>query len=113
MTIADGLMIGAVLLAPLVAIQVQKILEGWKEINERKERVFKTLMSTRARRLDHSHVEALNMIDLVFTGDPVCEKWTEFLYFSIRNFFISFHYTYGNITIVLRCFYPREKGDVK
>ncbi len=41
--------------------------------------IFKTLMSTRARRLDHSHVEALNMIDLVFSGDYVCEKWTEYL----------------------------------
>jgi len=79
MTIADGLMIGAVLLAPLVAVQVQKWLEEWKEKNERKEQIFKTLMATRARRLDHSHVEALNMIDLVFKGDPVCDKWTEYL----------------------------------
>jgi Family of unknown function (DUF6680) len=79
MTIADWLMIGAVLLAPLIAVQVQKWLEYWREKRMRKINVYKTLMSTRAARLDPSHVTALNMIDLEFQEKPVIEKWREYM----------------------------------
>lgn len=79
MTIADWLMITSVLLAPLLAVQAQKWLESWKEKKERKKQIFKTLMSTRATRLDPSHVWALNMIDLEFEEEPVREKWVEYM----------------------------------
>lgn len=59
-------MILAVLLAPLVAVQVQKWLEHFREVQERKTRIFKTLMATRATVLSQDHVQALNLIDLEF-----------------------------------------------
>ncbi len=66
MTISDSLMILAVLLAPLIAVQVQKWLEHHREIREKKLNIFKTLMATRASTISPSHVQALNMIDLEF-----------------------------------------------
>lgn len=79
MTIAEWMMIAAVLLAPLTAVQVQKWLEGWREKKERKKQIFTTLMATRATRIDPSHVTALNMIDLEFKETSVLEKWREYL----------------------------------
>lgn len=66
MTVSDWLMILAVLLAPLIAVQVQKWLEHHREDRERKIRIFKTLMATRAATVSADHVQALNMIDLEF-----------------------------------------------
>lgn len=68
MTISDWLMIGAVLLAPLVAVQVQKYIEVSREKRQRKMNTFHTLMATRAARLSPAHVQALNMIDIEFYG---------------------------------------------
>jgi hypothetical protein len=79
MTIAEWMMIAAVLLAPLIAVQVQKWLEGWREKKERKKQIFTTLMATRATRIDPSHVTALNMIDLEFKETSVLEKWREYI----------------------------------
>ena len=58
--------IGATLLGPVFAVQIQKYLERWREENERRHRIFKVLMSTRAARLAANHVEALNLIDIEF-----------------------------------------------
>jgi len=81
MTISDVLMILAVLIAPLAAIQVQKWLEHHREDRERKLRIFKTLMA-RAVTLSPEHVQALNMIDLEFCGrkyKKVTNAWKEYL----------------------------------
>lgn len=56
----------ATLLGPLFAVQVQKYLERWRDESERRKRVFKALMATRAARLAPAHIEALNLIDLEF-----------------------------------------------
>lgn len=64
-------LIFATLLGPIFAIQVQKYLERWREESERRKRIFKTLMSTRAARLAPAHIEALNMIAIEF---PVGHK---------------------------------------
>lgn len=66
MKLTDFLMILAVLLAPLVAVQVQKNLEVFREVRGRKLWIFKTLMATRAATVSPEHVQALNMIDLEF-----------------------------------------------
>lgn len=82
MTIADWLMIVSVLLAPLVAVQVQKRLESFREDKARKLNVFKTLMATRAATVSPQHVQALNMIDLEFQGARyrgVTEAWKTYL----------------------------------
>jgi len=82
MTLTDILTIAAVLLAPLVAVQVQKRLEVFREERGRKLWVFKTLMATRAANVSPDHVQALNMIDLEFRGKrfkPVTDAWKAYL----------------------------------
>jgi hypothetical protein len=74
MTISDWLMIIAVVLGPILAVQTQKLIEKWKEARGRKLGIFKTLMATRGARLSPQHVQALNMIDLEFSSDNPKEK---------------------------------------
>jgi Family of unknown function (DUF6680) len=68
MTKSEWLMVLAILLAPLVAIQVQKYIELITEKYQRKGNIFYTLMATRGRKLDPEHVKALNKIDIDFYG---------------------------------------------
>ena len=72
MTIADWLMITAVFLGPIVAVQLTRYLDDKKEIRARKLDIFKTLMATRAYTSSWSHAEALNRIDLEF--DKIIRK---------------------------------------
>jgi hypothetical protein len=51
MTLAEILSVVAVLLSPLLAVQVQKWLEQYREKRTRKIALFETLMATRAARL--------------------------------------------------------------
>lgn len=71
---SEWIMILAILLAPLVAVQVQKYIELILEKRSRKLKIFHTLMATRATRLVPVHVEALNMIDIEFYGKGRQEK---------------------------------------
>lgn len=71
MTLNVWLMIAAVLLAPLIAVQVQKYLEVLREKRQKKIGIFQTLMATRAARLSAQHVQALNMIDIEFYGRKI------------------------------------------
>ena len=64
----DWIVVFATLLGPILAVQAQKWIEGVREQKDRKVRVFTQLMATRAARLTPDHVQALNMIDLVFYG---------------------------------------------
>lgn len=76
MTISDWLVILAIVIAPILAIQIQKIIENRKEIKARKMQIFRTLMATRATPLYPQHVEALNMIDIeFFENKKVTEAW--------------------------------------
>jgi len=61
-------MVGALLLAPVFAVQVQKFLEGLREKRNRRMQIFQTLMASRAVRLSFEHVRSLNMIDLEFSA---------------------------------------------
>lgn len=74
MTIADWLMIAAVLLGPIIAVQLTRYLDNKKEERERKLQVFKTLMATRAYTVSWDHVVALNRIDLEFDKGDINEK---------------------------------------
>jgi hypothetical protein len=69
MKFSDIVMVCAVLVAPVLAVQVQKWLEVFREKRGRKLRIFKTLMATRAATISADHVQALNMIDLEFSED--------------------------------------------
>lgn len=68
MTISDWIVVVAVLLAPILAVQIQKWLERARERRTRKLQLFQTLMSTRTARVAVAHVQALNMIDVEFAG---------------------------------------------
>lgn len=83
MTISDGLMILAVLVAPFLAVFVQNKIEENKERRGQKLWIFRTLMATRGNKISLEHVQALNMIDLFFERKgrekEVIEKWDEYL----------------------------------
>jgi len=66
MDLTDVLMIIAVLLSPLFAVQVTQFLNRRKEANDKRLEIFKTLMSTRGYRVSLGHVFALNTIEFTF-----------------------------------------------
>lgn len=71
MDLKDWLVIGATFLGPILAVQAQKLVELLRERRMRKLWVFQNLMATRAARVSPDHVQALNMINLVFYGHRV------------------------------------------
>lgn len=72
----------AIVVGPVAALWIQRILDEGREKKNRKLWIFKTLMSNRATRLSPLYVQALNLIDVEFT-DPkekaVREAWKELL----------------------------------
>lgn len=71
MDLASISIIVATLLGPILAVQAQKAVERARDRHNRKSWVFHNLMATRASRISADHVQALNMIDLVFYGRRV------------------------------------------
>ena len=59
-------MIFATIAGPVLAVWASEWRHSRRSKHEARERVFQTLMSTRATRLNIVHVEALNQIDFVF-----------------------------------------------
>ncbi len=84
MSESNYLMILAVLFSPLIAVQVQKYIEKWRESRGRKLIIFKKLMASRGTPISPQRVEALNMIDLEFDKNDekeraVLEAWKVYL----------------------------------
>ena len=84
MAMADWLMIAAVLVAPLIAIQVSQFLDRRRDRRHRRLAVFRALMTTRRSRLSADHIQALNMIDVEFAGRDkksrtVVDAWKAYL----------------------------------
>ena len=82
MTTTDIIMIIAIFSGPIVAVQLQKYLENYREIKLRKIHIYKILMSTRAARLSENHIVALNSIDLEFNEkkySKVKKAWKVYL----------------------------------
>lgn len=77
------LMLLAVLIAPLAAVELSLWRERRRRTEEKRLSVFQTLMATRTQRLSPMHVNALNMIDVEFYGnrkfDAVRDKWHAYL----------------------------------
>jgi hypothetical protein len=67
-SLSDWLTIAAILIGPIMAVQAQRFLESLRDRRNRRLAVFHTLMATRAARLSHLHVQALNQIDIEFYG---------------------------------------------
>ncbi|MCD9528132.1 DUF6680 family protein [Photobacterium carnosum] len=84
MTISDWVMILAVFLGPIVAVQLTKYLDAKKDKRQRKLDIFKTLMTTRSYSTSWDHVMTLNRIDLEFERSnsrekAVIEAWKQYL----------------------------------
>ena len=72
--VSDWIMIAAVFLGPIVAVQLTRYLDNKNEVKNRKLEVFRALMSTRAYNISWEHVSALNRIDLEFDNKIPKEK---------------------------------------
>ena len=68
------IMVVAIVSGPIVAVQLQKLIESLRQRKQAKEAIFKTLMSTRGTPVSLPHVQALNMIDLEFYGKKKKDK---------------------------------------
>lgn len=84
MELKDWLILFATLAAPLFAVQVTQFLDRKRQRRDEQLRVFKILMATRAANLDPRHVEALNMIDVVFSSSArdqteIRRLWKQYL----------------------------------
>ena len=76
MNVSQWIMVAAMLLGPILAVQIQKFLEARREFRRTRMNLFHTLMQTRGNRLDAAHVQALNSIDLLFHKDKeVVDAW--------------------------------------
>ncbi|MCJ8314198.1 MAG: hypothetical protein HRU38_18775 [Saccharospirillaceae bacterium] len=75
MTISDWIMIVAVFLGPIVAVQLTRFLDSKTAVKQRKLDIFKTLMSTRQYTTNWEHVMTLNRIDLEFNAKNSKEKF--------------------------------------
>lgn len=81
MTTNEIITIAALVIGPILAVQVEKLIARNRENRGRKLAIFKTLMATRGSILSYQHVEALNRIDLEFQGDKyvkVIRSWKEY-----------------------------------
>lgn len=79
MSLTNVLMIVAILVAPLAALQVQKWLDTSRSITDQRKDIFHILMATRLARLSPDHVNALNRIDLNFRKVAAVESaWRDY-----------------------------------
>jgi hypothetical protein len=78
-SLIEILTIAAIISGPILAVQVQKRIEKFREERDRKLNIFKTLMATRGQRLLFEHVRALNMIDIEFSEKKIIETWKNYL----------------------------------
>jgi hypothetical protein len=70
----------AVLVGPILALLIQRLLDRLREARKKKIDIFKTLMMYRGTRLSPAFVQALNLIDLEFTKKSekaVRDAWKE------------------------------------
>jgi hypothetical protein len=69
----------AVMASPLIALRISQILTDRADLRKAKMEIFKTLMSQRKLETSKNIFEALNLIDVVYSGDRnVRKKWNAF-----------------------------------
>ncbi|HVA98357.1 MAG TPA: DUF6680 family protein [Bacteroidia bacterium] len=82
MQLYEILTIVAIILGPILAVQIDKYIYIRRDNKNRKLWIFKTLMATRGAILSAAHVEALNRIDLEFSNGKkyykVITSWKEY-----------------------------------
>jgi hypothetical protein len=139
MEISNFVMILAVLLAPLIAVQVSQLLDRRRDRRQRRFEIFRSLMSTRASKMAPEHIRALNMIDVEFAGNDrksrdvvnawkgyldhlntastVVELWAsrgEDLFVDLMHTMaLALGYEYDKTHIRRTSYYPRGFGDAE
>lgn len=81
-SLESWLTIIAIIIGPISAVQIQKIIEKKSLVKERKLNVYRDLMSTRATTLDHKHVSALNLVPLEFdqkSDKKIINAWNSYI----------------------------------
>ncbi len=68
LTVGDEWLVSSTIAGPVLAVQAQKWIERATNNRRQKLGIFYTLMATRATRVAPDHVQALNRIDLEFSG---------------------------------------------
>lgn len=82
----EWLIVAGAVLGPILAVQVQKLVEALSAGKIRREQVFTTLMATRQARLSPEHVGALNSIDLAFYDTGVWAiRWRPQSFQEVRS----------------------------
>lgn len=81
---SEWITIAALLLGPIVAVQISEWLGRRRAQRERQLYIFRTLLATRMAKVSRDHVGALNMIDVEFFGKKpenkaVLEAWKIYL----------------------------------
>lgn len=74
----------ATFVSPIIAVQIQKHLDNQNAKRDRKIKIFKTLMVTRASILDYQHVQAINEIPIEFDKknkkeEGIIDNWKAYL----------------------------------
>jgi len=72
--ITDLVMIVALFVGPIAAVQITEYLRSTKDSQKRKEHIFRTLMATRSSSLSYAHIEALNLVEIEFNSSIPKEK---------------------------------------
>jgi hypothetical protein len=76
---SDVVIATCTLLGPVLAVQAQKWVERFREKQQRRLTIFRTLMATRALNLSPQHVEAINSVPIDFYQDKsVIDAWEEY-----------------------------------
>jgi len=81
-TPSEWLTLSAIILGPILALWMQRVLDGIRGKKNQRLQLFLTLMGTRATPLSTAHVNALNAIDSVFNRKrdrKVREAWEKTL----------------------------------
>lgn len=68
LTAAEWITLAAILMGPVLAVLVTRIVDYRRERRNRRMDVFRTLMRTRRTNLDQDHVGALNLVEIEFYG---------------------------------------------
>ena len=80
--LSDVFTISAIVIGPIAALTIQRLLDRYREEGRRQRDIFRTIWATRSfpGRLQYRHVESLNLVGLDFANRPnVINAWKEYL----------------------------------
>ncbi len=83
----------AIYQGPISALKIQRKLDEERESRNRKLTIFRTLISNRVIRLSPAYVQALNLIDVEFTGDSAEEQAVREAWKELHDLYSSFKTT--------------------